>query len=279
MTIMKQRISHITGVAAVCLLFLCLGCATTERPSGVYHRVQQGETLSEIARIYNTNPEHIAAANDIEDIHRIERDRVLFIPRGGPVVTETRAVTSGTTPAPAGRPALHRTVREETLQPAAAPEPAPRGEASREQPVSVKKPESTATEKTTVPAGGPLRFVWPMEGSVTSRFGPQQGGTRMNGITIESATRAPVTAVEAGTVLHSAPIKFYGETIILRHRNNYLTIYSQLESRRVQTGDQVSRGDTIGMSGRGETSGNHRLYFEMRRANRPVDPLSQLPGR
>lgn len=279
MTIMKQRIFHIAATAMICLLFVCLGCATKERAAGVYHRVQQGETLSEIARIYNTSPEYIAAANDIEDIHRIEGDRVLFIPRGGPVVTGARTDIPGAAPKPAEKPAPHQRVQEETLRPAPAPDPAPRREASREQPVAARKPEPAAPAKTAVPAEGPLRFVWPMGGSVTSRFGPQQGGTRMNGITIESATQAPVAAAEAGTVLHSAPIKFYGETIIIRHRNDYLTIYSQLESRRVRTGDQVSRGDAIGMSGRGETGENHRLYFEMRRANRPVDPLTQLPGR
>lgn len=279
MTIMKQRLVHIAGITAICLLFVCLGCASRERAPGVYHRVQQGETLSEIARIYNTNPESIAAANTIDDIHRIEKDRVLFIPRGGPVVTAARPEIPEAPSKPAERPAPHRRIQEETLRPAPVPEPAPPREAPREPPATARKPEPAAPAKAIAPAEGPLRFAWPMGGAVTSRFGPQQGGTRMNGITIESANQVPVTAAEAGTVLHSAPIKFYGETIIIRHRNDYLTIYSQLESRRVRTGDQVSRGETVGMSGRGETGENHRLYFEMRRANRPIDPLTQLPGR
>jgi len=282
MTIMKHRIflmRSIGGIAALCLLFVCLGCAAKERSAGVYHRVQPGETLYEIAATYNTSPENIAAANGIDDIHRIESNRVLFIPRGTPVVSGARADIPRDAPAPSERSSSHRKIREETLQPAAAPKPAARDGTPREQTASIKRSEETAASKTAVPVDGPLRFLWPIGGSVTSRFGLQQGGTRMNGITIESEARAPVVAAEAGTVLHSAPIKFYGETIIIRHRNDYLTIYSHLENRKVQTGNQVSRGDTIAMSGQGKTGGNYRVYFEMRRANRPIDPLTQLPRR
>ncbi|MDD5475372.1 MAG: M23 family metallopeptidase [Syntrophales bacterium] len=271
---------------ALCLLFLCLGCATTERVKGTYHRVQPNETLSKIAREYNTTPEAIARANNIDDINVIERDRVLFIPQAG--APSARDSGYGTVSAPQ-KPAAEA-LRE---RPMATPtsEPAPRPGRVREETLTSQElpgrvtgreqqaPAPKETVAASPPREGPLSFLWPFSGSVTSSFGPQQGGTRMNGISIESKTLAPVKASEEGTVLHSAPIKFYGETIIIRHSNNYLTIYAQLQSRSVKTGDTVSRGDAIGMPGKNEDQGNHGIYFEMRRNNRPIDPMTLLRKR
>ncbi len=264
-----RRITRTHVVVAIFLAALtaAAGCATTERVKGVYHRVQPNETLSEIARLYETTPETIARANNIHDVNLVKKDSVLFIPDAAAPRRSEGTETVKQSAAPVK-------VREQTLAPSSKREAAPPRDVRAE-----KKAVGTEQKKQTVHADTPPRFQWPFSGTVTSRFGARPDGIRMNGVTLESKSPDPVTAVEGGTVLHSAPIKFYGETIIIRHGADYLTIYSQLNNRNITTGQQVSRGEIIGSPGKNEEKGNYTLYFEMRRNNRPVDPLKYLPKR
>jgi len=266
-----RRITRIHVLAAIFLAVLtaAAGCATTERVKGVYHRVQPNETLSKIARLYDTTPENIARANNIHDVHLVKKDSVLFIPdAAAPRRLERTEAVKKQSAAPAA-------VQEQNLAPSLKREASP----PRDRDVHAEKKASTELKRQPNHVDTPPRFQWPFSGTVTSRFGARPDGIRMNGITFESKNPDPVTAVEEGTVLHSAPIKFYGETIIIRHGADYMTIYSQLENRDITTGQRVSRGEIIGIPGKNEEKGNYTLYFEMRRNNRPVDPLKYLPKR
>ena len=282
---MKRRaLLCLAGGIFILVAVTVLGCASPERVKGVYHRVSPNETLSQIARAYGTTPESIAQANHIDDVNLVERDRVLFIPGGvGPRGVVARSDEKAPSPAQAPDKALPKKpsptvqsppVQEETLAPA--PTPATAAPAIKPRPTP-PAPDKTAQLPPT--SEGSPGFQWPFQGKVTSQFGARPDGIRANGISLESDKEAPIVASRDGTVLHSAPIKFYGETVIIRHENDYLTIYSHLESRSVQTGERVRRGDTIGLPGRNEEKNSYTLYFEMRRNNRPVDPLSQLPKR
>jgi len=119
--------------------------------------------------------------------------------------------------------------------------------------------------------------MWPVEGTVASKFGTYQG-MRHNGIKIDAAEGTPVLAAADGTITYAAPMKYFGETIIIKHNDIYSTVYSQLKERMVRSGTTVKQGDQIGLLGKGE-NGNPHLYFEIRRKNRAKDPLHYLPKR
>jgi len=238
----------------IIVLFIT-GCATASKTGGVYHSVKKGETLWRIARAYNTDPDAIARANNLPDT-TIEAGSALFIPNA----TKTIDITPGTGPEDesAETGPVH-TVQEETLGPTRTEPP----------------PDSATTEPPTAQQTSRPRFTWPVKGTVSSKFGTYQG-MRHNGIKIDAAEGTPVLAAADGTITYAAPMKYFGETIIIKHNDTYSTVYSQLKERMVRTGATVRQGDQIGLLGTGE-DGNPHLYFEVRRKNRAKNPLYYLP--
>jgi len=122
------------------------------------------------------------------------------------------------------------------------------------------------------------KFMWPVKGSITSRFGIQPNGMKINGIKIHAPDSAPIVASAAGAVIHSANIKYYGDTVIIKHDDNYSTVYCYLKDRTVKVGDIVKKGDKIALVGKPENGdGKSYLHFEVRYRSKPRDPLQYLP--
>ena len=121
------------------------------------------------------------------------------------------------------------------------------------------------------------RFIWPVRGKVVSRFGIQPNGMYYNGITIAAREGAPVLAVADGTVIFSAPLKDYGETMIIKHEGNYATVYSNLGSRMKKVDNEVRKGDRIALLDKSEKKGEAYLSFEIRHKNKARNPLFFLP--
>ncbi len=122
------------------------------------------------------------------------------------------------------------------------------------------------------------RFAWPVKGKVTSRYGIQANGMKNNGIRISAKEGSPVVASAGGTVIYSAPLKYYGDTILLRHDDNYVTVYANLKDRVVKKDDRVKKGDKLALLGKpGDGSDGSFLYFEIRHNNKARNPLFFLP--
>jgi lipoprotein NlpD len=117
------------------------------------------------------------------------------------------------------------------------------------------------------------RLLWPVKGRVLTRFGPQPNGMYSNGVRIAAREGSPVVAAERGTVIFSAPLKDYGETVILRHDDSYATVYTNLGSRLVKTDEKVRAGARIGLLGRDERTAGGVLHFEVRVKNKACNPL------
>lgn len=122
----------------------------------------------------------------------------------------------------------------------------------------------------------PRRFVWPVEGLVTSGFG-MRNGAHHDGLDIPARTGTPIRAAEAGRVIHSdAKLSGYGNMIILKHTGAFSTVYAHNRRNLVKVGEFVEKGQIIGEVGRtGRTTSPH-LHFEVRRNGRPRDPLQYL---
>lgn len=118
-------------------------------------------------------------------------------------------------------------------------------------------------------------YIWPLNGGVTSYYGPRWG--RMHtGIDIDGSTGQPIVSSNSGTVIMAAPYSGYGNTIIIDH-GGVQTLYAHLSSFNVSEGQQVAQGEIIGNVGcTGSCTGDH-LHFEVRVNGSPVDPMSYLP--
>jgi len=263
---------------------LLVGCTgpvvkKSENPRGVYHRVKKGETLWSISHAYHKDILDIVVANKIDNPDLIEIDSVIFIP-GADHPEETAAA-----PAKA-----ETTIKKEEAKPEKKLPPPPVAREEKKAPPmkqavpavesppkdrSQQRPPEKAESKK---IADEVRFIWPVKGTVIARFGIQPNGLKHNGIRIAAKEGTPVVASAAGEVMFSSSIKYYGETVIIKHDSSYSTVYTFLKNRRVKVGDRVRRGECIAFVGRPENGdGKPCLNFEIRQNNKPRNPLMLLP--
>ncbi len=123
-------------------------------------------------------------------------------------------------------------------------------------------------------------FVWPVSGRVISDFGKSTNGERNDGINISTAMDTPIHAAASGTVTYSGnELKDYGNLVLIRHADGYVTAYAHADRLLVNRGDTVARGQVIGYAG---TTGDVRtpqLHFEIRYGTKPVNPTALLTSR
>ena len=118
-----------------------------------------------------------------------------------------------------------------------------------------------------------LDFIWPVEGKISDVF-EEVESRRHQGIDISSPLGTPIKASNAGMVIYSNnTIRGYGNLVILRHSEEYVTVYAHNQVNVVEEGVWVEKGQIIGKVGQtGKASGPH-LHFEIRRNNRALDPM------
>jgi lipoprotein NlpD len=121
------------------------------------------------------------------------------------------------------------------------------------------------------------RFIWPVRGSVKTRFGIQPNKTYYNWIKIASVAGMKVKAAASGIVIFSAKLKDYGETIIIRHEDNYATVYTHLKKRYVKTDQNIKKGEEIALLGEVDEAGSVYMNFEVRLKGKARNPLFFLP--
>ncbi|MFN2489397.1 MAG: murein hydrolase activator EnvC [Actinomycetota bacterium] len=120
-------------------------------------------------------------------------------------------------------------------------------------------------------------FIWPLNGPVTSPFGPRWGSTH-TGIDIDGYTGQPVVAAKSGRVIYlGAGMTGYGNTVVLDHGGGLSTLYAHMSGYATTNGAGVEQGAIVGYVGcTGNCYGDH-LHFEVRRGGAPVNPLDYLP--
>lgn len=172
---------------------------------------------------------------------------------------------------------------EELHTPVAAANSPPHAEAKPERPLKRAKalaaPRSEQLTETPAPASAHQKaglFEWPVEGKILSGFGVGKGAQRNDGINIAAETGTPIHAAADGTVSFAAPLKAYGNVILIKHDNGYLTAYAHASRILVSKGDRVARGDVIGFAGQTGNVSTPQLHFEVRKGVTPVDPTPLL---
>lgn len=126
------------------------------------------------------------------------------------------------------------------------------------------------------PASRDARFLWPVRGEVVTRFGPQAGGRRLDGIEIAAAEGAPIGAAEEGDVVYAgSDVPGYGALVLVRHADGFVTAYGYARRAMVREGQHVRAGQAVAEVGRGG-DGRALLLFQVRRGAQAVDPAPLL---
>ena len=120
-------------------------------------------------------------------------------------------------------------------------------------------------------------FLWPVNGKVVGKYGPIDQWRRRDGIDIAAPRGAPVLAAQDGIVAYAGSgIRGYGQLILLRHDQGYITTYAHNASLLVEVGDVVRRGRVIARVGDSGDATQTMLHFELRKGRQPIDPETRL---
>lgn len=119
-------------------------------------------------------------------------------------------------------------------------------------------------------------FIWPVQGPVSSAFGPR-GKSFHDGIDIAADDGTPVQCAADGLVIYADELRGYGRLIIVRHAEEYATVYAHNSDNLVREGDKVKRGQVIARVGDSGRTTAPNLHFEVRRDNVARNPLAYLP--
>jgi murein DD-endopeptidase MepM/ murein hydrolase activator NlpD len=237
---------------------------------GTTHLVQSGDTAWNISQRYGIRVDQLAAANGGSTTVRLGQ-RVV-IPGAG-----------GAAPQPA--------VQVASLNPTDVPPPAPAAQ-MLEVPVAATAPAPVEQQVAVAPqtgAAGSLApiapeqpaasagFRWPVRGRIISGFGKKPNGERNDGINLAVPEGTSVKAAEDGTVIYAGnELKSYGNLVLIRHSNGWVSAYAHNSKLEVKRGDQVRRGQVVALSGMSGGVTTPQVHFELRKEATPVDPLQHL---
>ena len=124
---------------------------------------------------------------------------------------------------------------------------------------------------------GSGKFLWPVNGKIVSPFGAKDGGLHNDGINIAAPLGTPVRAADNGVVVYAGnELRGFGNLLLVRHADGWVSAYAHCDALLVKRGDQVKRGQVIGRVGQSGNVTAPQLHFELRKGAEAVDPLSQL---
>jgi murein DD-endopeptidase MepM/ murein hydrolase activator NlpD len=229
------------------------------------HIVAPGESLMAVSRKYGVTLSALARANNLHPSAALNVGDRLVIPGGIRHVAALQAPT----PAPAPKIAAPRTIKPSESVGSLPPENA-----------RVVTPEPTTGEdsaKSAEAAGSLPSFRWPAKGRVIAGFGTKINGVSNDGINVAVPEGTPVKAAEDGVVAYAGnELKGYGNLVLLRHANGYVSAYANASELMVKKGDSVKRGQVIAHSGQTGNVTSPQLHFEIRKGSTPVDPMQFL---
>lgn len=137
-------------------------------------------------------------------------------------------------------------------------------------------PPLEESSKTTA-APGPVRFSWPITGTILKEFSQESASKRNDGINIAASMKTPVKAGRAGTVVYLGnDIKGFGNLILVKHDGPWMSAYAHLDSFSVSQGAHLKEGQVLGYVGKSGGVKEPQLHFEVRKNSTPVNPRDFL---
>ena len=223
-----------------------------------YYSVKPGDTLIRISLDQGQSAKDIARWSNLDNPNRLEVGQVLRVVPPNPVVSTTGgAVTKPVTLASA-TPVLG----------GAAPA------VSADRPAA-SAPTTSATLATSANSEDEIAWIWPTNGVVLAGFDE----IKNKGLDLGGVAGDPVLAAADGRVVYvGAGLRGYGNLIILKHNNTYLTAYAHNQTLLIKEDQSVRKGQKIAEMGSSDAD-RVKLHFEVRRQGKPVDPAKYLPSR
>ena len=277
--------------------------AAPPAPAQSTYKVQKGDTPHDIAEKLDVDEKTLIERNNLSP-NNLQIGQVLVIPGKGskPTVAakETTPPASNTTPnvrvvktttilAPGST-----SLAEEEAQEAASADAKPGSKsghtANKKQgeqaPDIAASPEITGEDSPRVasndqlPTPDPMSgnsFRWPVKGRVIADFGARPDGGHNDGIDVAVPQGTSVKAAENGVVAYAGnELKGYGNLVLVRHANNWVSAYANNEEILVKRGDKVRRGQVIAKAGATGSVTQPQVHFELRKGSRPVDPTKYM---
>ena len=198
------------------------------------YTVKRGDTLYSIARRHNRSVAELSRWSNLADNNQIEVGQLIRV--RPPAGAGISAAKAADKAAAADKPTR-----------SAAPDPA-----------SAKPPASA------------ISLQWPADGRVTGRFAPPAE----KGLRIEVPAGGKVRAAAAGWAIHVGTLRGYGQIVIVKHNDDWLTVYGNLDKPLVKEGARVATGQEIG-----SMDNASELHFEVRGNGKPMNPANYLPSR
>ncbi|MDO8287696.1 MAG: M23 family metallopeptidase [Parvibaculum sp.] len=227
-------------------------------PSARYHVVVPGDTVYSISRTYGVDMSTLTTTNHIPQPYTIKVGQRLQLP--SKVNNQVAAaVDEQSQSRPSGVP-IRRPDSEYT--------------SSAARPTAASGGNKAPLPAPPVPAGD---FIWPVQGKILSAYGAKEGGTHNDGINIAVPAGAPVKASQNGVVAYAGnELKGYGNLLLVRHANGWMTAYAHNSKLLVKRGDTVKRGQTISQAGSTGSVTSPQVHFEVRKGAKAVDPRSVI---
>jgi murein DD-endopeptidase MepM/ murein hydrolase activator NlpD len=237
------------------------------------HVVNHGDTLLSIAHRNHISVAELTRANHLEPSAKLSLGMKLVVPgaKTAEAVTPAAApvAVAAAQPIAAPAPPVTKLAAIDTQQKARLAQAAPNAE----------EPAVASPVKAAEATGALPTFRWPVRGKVITAYGAKANGKANDGINLAVPEGTPVKAADDGVVAYSGnELKGYGNLVLIRHSNGYVTAYAHASELMVKRGDTIKRGQVIAKSGQSGEVQSPQLHFEIRKGSSPVDPLQFLNG-
>jgi murein DD-endopeptidase MepM/ murein hydrolase activator NlpD len=222
------------------------------------HTIKSGESLYGIARQYRVSLAELQRVNGIDTPLRVKVGTTLKVPGTAAASAPSRELAAEAPPTPKiiNAPTERKQV------------------AARSDQVSDAEPLAAPLSAAEQSSG---RFRWPARGRVIAGYGRRPDGTHNDGINLALPQGAEVHASEGGKVAYAGnELKGYGNLVLIRHENGWVSAYAHNEQLLVKRDDIVQRGQVIAKAGKTGSVDQPQLHFELRQGSKPVDPLLHL---
>ena len=238
------------------------------------HVVNRGDTLASIARRNHVSVAELAKANGVDPQAKLKLGTKLAVPGA-----KTAAVAPGVQPAAVAAAQPGAAAAPPATKMAAVTTASPQSVRLAQATAKVEEPSAEAPVKAAEATGALPTFRWPVRGKVITSYGAKTNGKANDGINLAVPEGTPVKAAEDGVVAYSGnELRGYGNLVLVRHSNGYVTAYAHASELMVKRGDTIKRGQIIAKSGQSGEVGSPQLHFEIRKGSVPVDPLQFLNG-
>ncbi len=232
-------------------------------PSPAYV-VAAGDTVYSISKQYGVSIQELASVNRFSKPYRIKVGQQIQVP--------TQTATASIARSPAASPSPTAPVQSSSWL-----------ERVSEFAIPTTKPKSTSQAVTwsqSTPQGKPENgFLWPVNGRVISAYGTKQNGLHNDGINIAVQSGTKVHAARSGVVTYAGnELKGYGNLLLIKHDDGFVTAYAHNKRLLVRRGDKVDQGQPIAEAGNTGAVTTPQVHFEIRKGRNAVNPSGYLTG-